>query len=317
MHARRRRGVADPTAYTADAPRPTSASAVALPARPDAPTRRLPLGTFVHARSGDKGGDANIGLWVAHDRRPTRSTNDARCAWLFKLMSPAGIRTPAARGPPPTSTSTSACCPPAARSTSCRTALLGQGWPLHPVRPAGQGARGVGSRSRSVAIEESPMRPRGRPPGDSRRSSPRGRAAPPGVGGRRRDPARAAPHGRRPRPDRRRVPGRSAAAAATCSTRRAAGGDVRRRCVERPDGGALHGGIALPHIAASGRRPRHRFVRPTLRRPDRLARDHRARRRVRRRAHHDPGGAGAGSDGDHYVVNGARPSSPPASAPTS
>ena len=30
-------------------------------------TRRMPLGTFVHARSGDKGGDANIGLWVAHD----------------------------------------------------------------------------------------------------------------------------------------------------------------------------------------------------------------------------------------------------------
>jgi Acyclic terpene utilisation family protein AtuA len=27
-------------------------------------TRRAPLGTFVHARSGDKGGDANLGLWV-------------------------------------------------------------------------------------------------------------------------------------------------------------------------------------------------------------------------------------------------------------
>ena len=33
----------------------------------DSLTRRLPLGTFVHARSGDKGGDANVGLWVAHD----------------------------------------------------------------------------------------------------------------------------------------------------------------------------------------------------------------------------------------------------------
>ena len=30
-------------------------------------TRRMPLGCFVHARSGDKGGDANLGLWVAHD----------------------------------------------------------------------------------------------------------------------------------------------------------------------------------------------------------------------------------------------------------
>jgi hypothetical protein len=27
-------------------------------------TRRVALGTFVHARSGDKGGDANVGLWV-------------------------------------------------------------------------------------------------------------------------------------------------------------------------------------------------------------------------------------------------------------
>jgi hypothetical protein len=25
---------------------------------------RRPLGTFVHARSGDKGGDANLGVWV-------------------------------------------------------------------------------------------------------------------------------------------------------------------------------------------------------------------------------------------------------------
>jgi Acyclic terpene utilisation family protein AtuA len=29
--------------------------------------RRLPLGTLAGARSGDKGGDANIGLWVRHD----------------------------------------------------------------------------------------------------------------------------------------------------------------------------------------------------------------------------------------------------------
>ena len=33
--------------------------------RPEAGiTRRVPLGTFVHARSGDKGGDANLGLWA-------------------------------------------------------------------------------------------------------------------------------------------------------------------------------------------------------------------------------------------------------------
>ena len=31
---------------------------------PEGPTRRVPLGTIVGARSGDKGGDANLGLWV-------------------------------------------------------------------------------------------------------------------------------------------------------------------------------------------------------------------------------------------------------------
>ena len=35
---------------------------------------KTPLGTFVHARSGDKGGDANLGLWVAHDGSTTGTT---------------------------------------------------------------------------------------------------------------------------------------------------------------------------------------------------------------------------------------------------
>ncbi|MEV0071091.1 acyclic terpene utilization AtuA family protein [Amycolatopsis sp. NPDC050768] len=34
---------------------------------PAGPTRRLPLGTIVGARSGDKGGNANIGVWVRTD----------------------------------------------------------------------------------------------------------------------------------------------------------------------------------------------------------------------------------------------------------
>jgi hypothetical protein len=62
---------------------------------------RRPLGTFVHARSGDKGGDANLGLWVARDRVPTGSTAerstaesryDARVAWLLSLVTPAFVR---------------------------------------------------------------------------------------------------------------------------------------------------------------------------------------------------------------------------------
>nr|WP_300048046.1 acyclic terpene utilization AtuA family protein [uncultured Nocardioides sp.] len=85
----RREVVSDPTAYTAvvEAPgrRPSP-----YPAHADTLTRRLPLGTFVHARSGDKGGDANVGLWVAHDGTDP-ATYDARVQWLFKLMSPRGI----------------------------------------------------------------------------------------------------------------------------------------------------------------------------------------------------------------------------------
>jgi hypothetical protein len=56
---------------------------------------RRPLGTFVHARSGDKGGDANLGLWVAHDEVSTGSATgnlyDARVAWLLELVTPAFV----------------------------------------------------------------------------------------------------------------------------------------------------------------------------------------------------------------------------------
>ena len=45
----------------------------ALPAPPAGPTRRAPLGAVVGARSGDKGGSANVGVWVR---------TDAAWAWL-------------------------------------------------------------------------------------------------------------------------------------------------------------------------------------------------------------------------------------------
>jgi len=50
-------------------------------------TRRMPLGAVVHARSGDKGGDANVGLWAmdAADR-PDRVT------WLLELVTPEVVR---------------------------------------------------------------------------------------------------------------------------------------------------------------------------------------------------------------------------------
>ena len=45
-------------------------------------TRAVPLGTVVHARSGDKGGDANVGVWVPadHPRRAEAVT------WLLDLL---------------------------------------------------------------------------------------------------------------------------------------------------------------------------------------------------------------------------------------
>jgi hypothetical protein len=58
---------------------------------------RAPLGTFVHARSGDKGGDANLGLWVSHTA-PIAGRNcrdheyDARVAWLLGLVTPDLVR---------------------------------------------------------------------------------------------------------------------------------------------------------------------------------------------------------------------------------
>ncbi|WP_230486841.1 AtuA-related protein [Nocardioides anomalus] len=45
--------------------------------------------SFVHARSGDKGGDANLGLWVAHDGSPAY---DARVAWLLGHLTPDRVR---------------------------------------------------------------------------------------------------------------------------------------------------------------------------------------------------------------------------------
>ncbi|QNN54308.1 acyclic terpene utilization AtuA family protein [Nocardioides mesophilus] len=51
------------------------------------PTRRAPLGTIVHARSGDKGGDANIGLWA----RDAAARPD-RVAWLLDLVTPALVK---------------------------------------------------------------------------------------------------------------------------------------------------------------------------------------------------------------------------------
>jgi hypothetical protein len=62
-------------------PPPTAPPPPALfPAKPDhtiGATRRLPLGTLIGARSGDKGGDANLGVWAR---------TDAAYAWLAATL---------------------------------------------------------------------------------------------------------------------------------------------------------------------------------------------------------------------------------------
>jgi hypothetical protein len=59
----------------------------------DGPVRRVPLGAVAGARSGDKGGNANIGVWV---RDP------AGYPWLLELLTPTGVERllPEAQGLP-------------------------------------------------------------------------------------------------------------------------------------------------------------------------------------------------------------------------
>lgn len=65
-----------------DAPRGQHLDANIPPAAtvapPSGPTRRVPLGTVIGARSGDKGGNANIGLWAK---------TEAEYAWMASYLS--------------------------------------------------------------------------------------------------------------------------------------------------------------------------------------------------------------------------------------
>jgi hypothetical protein len=76
----RRVSIASPP--TADAPLETVRATAAPP--PTAPsTRRLALGTVIGARSGDKGGNANVGLWAS---------DDIGFAWLRSEITEARLR---------------------------------------------------------------------------------------------------------------------------------------------------------------------------------------------------------------------------------
>lgn len=81
----RREEIAPPT-VTAD---PEQGSTTRPAPAPDlGDTRTVPLGELVHARSGDKGGDANVGLWVPaeHPRR------DDAVAWLLGVVNPGWVQ---------------------------------------------------------------------------------------------------------------------------------------------------------------------------------------------------------------------------------
>ncbi|MEU8047065.1 acyclic terpene utilization AtuA family protein [Micromonospora echinofusca] len=71
------------TAAPADEPAPAADSPEADPPPADRPTRRTPLGELVGARSGDKGGDANLGVWAR---------TDATWSWLRGWLTTARLR---------------------------------------------------------------------------------------------------------------------------------------------------------------------------------------------------------------------------------
>ncbi|QZY29019.1 acyclic terpene utilization AtuA family protein [Nocardioides coralli] len=88
-HDGRREEVPDPSVTDGPAEDHTGTRPSPYPHPADTLTRRVPLGTFVHARSGDKGGDANLGLWVAADDHPRR---EERVEWLCKFVTPERVR---------------------------------------------------------------------------------------------------------------------------------------------------------------------------------------------------------------------------------
>ncbi len=79
----------EPSARTGVPPRPQSAGDPIAAADFSGPTRAVPLGTLVHARSGDKGGDANVGVWIGG---PDDARREKRVSWLLTFLTPGRIR---------------------------------------------------------------------------------------------------------------------------------------------------------------------------------------------------------------------------------
>jgi hypothetical protein len=77
-------------------PLASPAGAVGPEPLPAGPTRRVPLGTVAGARSGDKGGDANVGVWVGTDEA-WRWLAHALTVAEFRRMVPEAAGLPVAR----------------------------------------------------------------------------------------------------------------------------------------------------------------------------------------------------------------------------
>lgn len=73
--------VADPPELTTE--NPQVSAPVRTGEQSKGPTRAVPLGTVAGARSGDKGGDANIGVWAR---------DDAGYVWLAEFLTPQRVR---------------------------------------------------------------------------------------------------------------------------------------------------------------------------------------------------------------------------------
>ena len=281
--------------------------------------RRVPFGDVVFARSGDKGGDANLG-----GVGPRRPRGPGRVA--AHVPTPDRVARPAAGDGRPRGRGVRRCptsAPSTSSSTVCsaRASRRRRASTRRPRRSASGCGRGSSTSRRSCCELAA------RSPTEQRRAADElrarfvereVRAAPAGLGGRRRGAARAA----RDRP-------RSSGCSASASPRTlgGAGGtflDALAVTEAFTEAGASSGllaalftsGIALPHIVASGNADLvDRFVRPTL-----------AGETIGSLAVTEPGG---GSDVARIRTTARRatatptsstaprPSSPPASAPTS
>ena len=105
----------------------------AVPAPPPGPFRDVPLGRLCGARSGDKGGAANVGLWAV---------SPEAYAWLRRLPDRGQVQRPAHRGGAPAGRALRTAEPPGPQLRRTRPARARR-VRHHPSRRPGQGPRRI------------------------------------------------------------------------------------------------------------------------------------------------------------------------------